>query len=299
MFLRQFQHFTRSLLLIAGVSGLISASFIAAASNLSVDKPRIILDSKKSRDQFRIFNPTAEFQTYRVSVINMQMDENGNINEVEAFDDSAKDFLRVGPRMGKNIAPSQYQNFRVMLKRKNLKEAGEYRAHILMESLLPPVTEGEGSIIVRPNIRYSIPIIVRTGELHAKIGLQELSAEQTENDQLRVTFALTREGNRSVYGKVTATLAGSDAPLFEAAGLGVYTELTKRYFSFTTDKALPTSGELILSFEEDPEYGGTENIEQRFALNNLTIKPFIAQPVVAPPTQETATETGEEDAEPN
>lgn len=297
MFLRQFQHSIRALILFAGISGLVSTSFSSAASNLSVDKPRIILDGKKSRDQFRIFNPTAEFQTYRVSVINMQMDENGNINEVEAFDSSAKDFLRVGPRMGKNIAPSQYQNFRVMLKRKHLKEAGEYRAHILMESLLPPVAEGEGSIVVRPNIRYSIPIIVRTGELHAKIDLQELTAEQTEDDKLRVRFAVTREGNRSIYGKVTARLAGGESPIFEAAGLGVYTELNKRYFSFTTDKNLPNSGELILSFEEDPDYGGTEHVEQRFALAQLTIKPYTAEPAVTTPTIAN-TETAEADAAP-
>lgn len=297
MFLRQFQHSIRALFLFSCFSGLVSTSFFSAASNLSVDKPRIILDSKKSRDQFRIFNPTSEFQTYRVSVINMQMDENGNINEVEAFDDSAKDFLRVGPRMGKNIAPSQYQNFRVMLKRKNLKEAGEYRAHILMESLLPPVEEGEGSIVVRPNIRYSIPVIVRTGELHAKIALQELTAEQTSDDKLRVRFAVTREGNRSVYGKVSATLEGSDTPLFEASGLGVYTELNKRYFSFTTDKNLPNTGNLILRFEEDPEYGGTESAQQRFALQNLTIQPYIAEPTVTAPEDSTV-DAEEADANP-
>ena len=138
---------------------------ISQANTLSVNKPRIMLDAKHNRDEFRIFNPTKEFQTYRLGIIDMQMDELGNINEVESLEHSARQLLRVGPRMGKNIAPDLYQSFRVMLKRKGL-EQGEFRSHILMESLLPPAEENQG-VVVRPNIRYSIPVIIRHGDLNA------------------------------------------------------------------------------------------------------------------------------------
>ena len=249
------------------IFGLMLFPLLASASTLSVSKPRILLDGKHNKDEFRIFNPTTEFQTYRVEFVDMEMDEEGNIKQVESYANSAKSFLRVGPRMGKNIGPEQFQSFRVMLRRSGLKD-GEYRSHILMESLLPPMEAAEG-VTVRPNIKYSVPVIVRYGELNAKISIDNVSISKNSEGVNELSLNINREGNRSIYGTLKLTAPDVSEPLFEARGLAVYTELNSRHVKFPINKEIPQSGVLLLEFVEDPAYGGTESVQLSVPLDPL------------------------------
>ena len=141
----------------------VALSTSVSAANMTLDKHRIILTDQHKRDDLSVFNPTSDFQSYRLTVEDFTMTPQGQLHRSPDFAASAKNMLRVGPRLGRNIAPNNSQKFRVMLKGRNLPD-GEYRSHIVVEALLPPMPADDG-VYARPNIKYSIPVIFRKGQL--------------------------------------------------------------------------------------------------------------------------------------
>lgn len=166
--------------------------------------------------------------------------------------------IRVGPRVDRNIAPNNSQKFRVMLKRKNIAD-GEYRSHIIIEALLPPLTDDAQGVYVRPDIKYSIAVIVRKGQLGAHIDITGVKITTGQNDdktaQLTITFS--RSGQRSVFGNLKAYLKSQPAQLLlETNRIGIYPEISLRQLTLPLKGKQPTAGILVIEFAEDPQYGG-------------------------------------------
>ncbi|MFT4929113.1 MAG: P pilus assembly chaperone PapD [Phenylobacterium sp.] len=231
------------------------------AGTLSVNKPRILMTDKNKRAEFKVFNTSPDIQTLRISLIDKQMDEQGEIITVEGSQTSASDFLRVGPRVGKNIDPKGFQKFRVRAKLSKM-PAGEYRSHLLVESMNPPTEQSKAGISVKPNIKYSIPIIIRHGELNAEVAISnaQLSEKVSDNGEKQTTLAfdMTRIGDRSVYGDFAVyQVTGDETILIKAlVGQAIYTEVEKRQFSIELLTAPPAGSQLKLEFKENPEFGG-------------------------------------------
>ena len=256
------------------MSGMLSVLLMSHATNaaqdaaqnvplMTLDKNRIMLDEKHKREVFRVFNPTSDYQTYRISIIDMAMDEKGTLKEVEQADHSARSFFRVGPRMGRNIPPNISQIFKVMLRKKGI-EAGEYRSHIKVEAMMPPPPEyDEPGIYMRPNFVYTVPVFVRYGDLKVQLGVENIQLSTDDTGKPLLDFDLLREGNRSTYGTLTVTLNGEDVVL-SRPGLAVYNEQTAVHFSLPLQADMPSSGLLNLTFEEDPAYGGDQFIEKQY-----------------------------------
>lgn len=246
-------HTARQLLLIALILPV-----TAQAANMTLSKHRILLDSKNKRDDLMVFNPSEDFQSYRVTVEDFAMSSEGKLLRTADFTASAQSFLRVGPRLGRNIAPNNSQKFRVMLRGKPQTD-GEYRSHIVIEALLPPLPdEGEG-VTARPNIKYSIPVIIRQGQLHASVNINQASIKNDEQNQgqqyLEIDFV--RAGTRSVFGDIKAYIKGQpDKLMLQANSVGIYPEVSERQMRIRLQKELPHSGVLVIEFAENPEYGG-------------------------------------------
>ena len=226
------------------------------ASNMSLNKHRILLDETTRRDDLLVFNPSSDFQSYRVSVEDFIMDDKGQLHRTKAFDASAKALLRVGPRLGRNIAPNQSQKFRVML-RKNNKD-GEFRSHIVIEALLPPLPTDSQGVYARPNIKYSIPVIVRKGSFHATVAISSAKiVTNPNNNQPYLEMNFQRSGNRSIFGNLRAYLQHNpEQILVKANSIGIYPEVEQRLVRLAINNPLPHSGILVIEFAEKPEYGG-------------------------------------------
>ncbi len=242
----------------------------AFAGTLSVNKPRILMTDKNKRAEFKVFNTSAQVQTLRVSLIDKQMDELGGIKTVEVSPTSAADFLRVGPRVGKNIGPKDFQKFRVRAKLKKMPK-GEYRSHLLVESMNPPSEETKPGIFVKPNIKYSIPIIIRHGDLHAKVAISDakLSEKPSENGsensakQTVLSFEMSRVGDRSVYGDFTLyqVTNGKAIELTQLVGQAIYTDTNKRQFAIDLEQPPAKGSQLRIEFKENPEFGGNSQTQ--------------------------------------
>lgn len=245
-----------------------SLAGVANASTLSVSEPRIVMSEKQKRAEFQIFNTADHVQSLKISLIDKVMNEKGEIKTVEFADSSAKDYLRVGPRVGKNINPKAFQSFRIRAK-VNKMPIGEYRSHLLVESMEPPKEETDPGVHIKPNIKYSIPIIVRNGDLMADVSIDSVQVTQIngENgqDQTEVAFNLNRSGNRSVYGDfiLYEVQAGQAIKLKTMPGQAVYTDIEKRRFKTLLNQPLSTGSELKIEFKEDPEFGGDSQTSHR------------------------------------
>jgi hypothetical protein len=122
----------------------------------NLDKYRVVLDQKERRTDLRIYNTSDEFISFRVQLLDMAMNENGEIKPIEDYLYSAKNLVRVSPRMAKNVTPHTYQKFRD--RARGVKEIGEFRTHLLIEELLPPFEGEVTGMIIRPNLRVGAEI---------------------------------------------------------------------------------------------------------------------------------------------
>lgn len=221
-------------------------------AQISLDKTRLLLTEKNVREQLNALNATPEFQSYRVSFVDMKMDEQGQLVVAENFSRSAKPFLRIGPRIGKNIPPSNTQKFRVML-RKKPEQTGEYRTHIALETLLPVPENHEKGVLVQANFKYLIPVIVRYGEPTATASIEHAKFNSDSEGGKSIDFVLAREGVRSIYGDIDIIDPQTKHMLKKQKGFGVYPEVNKAKFSIeVSDIKLPS--EVLLRFSEDPEF---------------------------------------------
>ena len=82
------------------------------------------------------------------------------------------------------------------------------------------------SVKLTPIFGITIPVIVRNGDLDVKVALSDL-AVVPDKDKKKLTFKLTRQGNKSAYGdvKVEYMPAGGGAPVVvgEITRLAVFT----------------------------------------------------------------------------
>ena len=124
------------------------------------------------------------------------MTEEGSIYVVSEEPYSALDFIRFSPKRGE-IQPGERQAIRFALRKPSGLEHGEYRAIVRISSELAP-TEG-GNINLASKLAYSLPIIVRHGEVFVESALVEPSTVM-HNGTLNVQVWVTRKGNRSLFG---------------------------------------------------------------------------------------------------
>jgi hypothetical protein len=170
----QTKRFLKSLL------ALLCLTSVSANAEFNLDKYRVVLDQKERRTDLRVYNTSDEFISFRVQLLDMAMNENGEIKPTEDYAYSAKSLVRVSPRMAKNVTPHTYQKFRV--RTRGVKEIGEFRTHLLIEELLPPFEGEVTGMIIRPNLRMIIPIFIKNGNVDV-----EMRGELRVDDKDQVT----------------------------------------------------------------------------------------------------------------
>ena len=150
--------------------------------------------------------------------------------------------------------------------------SGEYRSHMLIQSLPPEgagrdleVQEG-GDIRIQlvPVLGVSIPIIVRHGKLSSEITLSELdlvkASEQPDSVQL-LTFKINREGTQSVFGDTVVKFKSSKGEELEVGrinGLAVYVpnkSRTMRIPLHAPEGVVLKSGNFHIIYREDADSG--------------------------------------------
>ena len=150
--------------------------------------------------------------------------------------------VRFSPRLV-TLAPGQSQTVRLMLRKKSGTADGEYRSHMMFQSLPDPTatdvknltSENSDSFSIQliPVVGITIPVIVRQGKLGADVSLSgfEIKQANTVKPQSVLSLQINREGNKSIYGDFRVYFTpkgGTPVVIGQVNGVAVYTSLNSR-----------------------------------------------------------------------
>jgi len=237
--------------------GMMTAAVVAAfsfgsepvqaqgAGDLVVSPTRVVLEGRTRSAQLGLVNKGSGTATYRISVVNMQMGEDGSMTEVATPADGqqfAGTLFRYSPRQV-TLEPGASQAIRLLLRKPKDLPDGEYRSHMMLRAVPDAAGQsvestGTGAAVrLIPVFGIAVPIIIRHGKVDYQMSMSDIAfVPATEQESLpKVRFKLNRTGNRSSYGDLTATLnvGGKDVVLSQIFRLAVYTPNESRTVEMT------------------------------------------------------------------
>jgi len=191
------------------------------AAGLLVAPTRVVFEGSRRSAALTLINTGNEVATYRISFIQMEMTEAGQIVEIEedeADGPFADRLIRYSPRQV-TLKPHTPQTVRMRLRKPAELAPGEYRSHLLFRAIpsarssttliesSKPRSDSVVQIELIPIYGLAIPVIVRHGKTAATARLTKLSlrAGLSPADPPILSLQISRDGNRSVCGNVTVT----------------------------------------------------------------------------------------------
>ncbi len=228
---------------IAGCFLLVSFNVFAVAQ-LMVTPTRVVFEGNERTKQITLINNGADSGRFKVSFVRKNMTTEGGVEVIKEGEPGlySDEMVRFSPRLV-TLAPGQSQTVRLMLRKKSGTSDGEYRSHMMFQSLPDAAvtdvnklaSESKGGVSIRliPVVGITIPVIVRQGKLNADVSLSgfELKQSNTVKAQSSLSLQINRTGNKSIYGdfRVYYTPKGGDPIIVgRVNGAAVYTSVTHR-----------------------------------------------------------------------
>lgn len=221
----------------------LAAAWLAlpARAQLLLSPTRVVFDGTMRAAQVDVVNTTSQRAVYRLSLVNRRMTERGeNVAADPPLPEERflGEMVRFSPRQ-LVLEPGASQVVRLSLRKPEGLPPGEYRSHLHIERVADgsdtnSVESAAGTVASQGlQIRLTalvgamIPVIVREGPPAVTLAVRELQlAPAAAGDPPALSFALAREGNRSVYGDVIVThlsgAAGSGVEVARLSGIAVY-----------------------------------------------------------------------------
>lgn len=257
-----------------------------AAAQLMVYPTRLVLEHSQRAGQLEIVNNSARTVTYRITLVNRRMDENGRFLAAESaapgelFADS---MLSYSPRRV-TLAPGAGQVIRLMTRKPAGLAAGEYRSHLLFseqaepqgQSIAPAPAENAADIGVSLTalVGISVPVIMRVGDTAATVTLGNLALSSAAADQpASLSVDVQRGGTQSCYGDLSASFTPAGGVALEIAranGVAVYTPNAVRHVKIPVNlpaDAVLANGTVTVSYRERPEHHGAPAVEASLSLH--------------------------------
>jgi len=233
--------------ILATILAVISALYVTnanAAGQLMVSPTRIVFEGNERTKQVNLINNGSEAGRYRISFVRRKMDEDGRFEDVSENEPGmySDEIVRFSPRQV-TLQPGQSQTVRLMLRKKRDMPDGEYRSHMLFQSLPDPAEtdishladdDSKGMTVqLIPVVGITIPVIVRQGKLSSTVSLSDFELKQanTVKAEQTLSFKIKREGNRSAYGDFRVYFTprnGEPVVVAQVNGVAVYTPLASR-----------------------------------------------------------------------
>jgi len=257
------------------------------AGDLVVTPTRVVFEDRTRGTQVTLANRGSATATFRISLIDMEMDENGEMREAQpGAVQSASQLVRFAPRQI-DIAPGKHQVVRLSLRKPASLADGEYRSHMFFRAV-PPESAGrnvtdetdlqknELRIELIPIYGVTIPVIVRHGQLTMGVDISK-SVHVATSDTLpeHLEIALTRNGNRSAFGDLIATYqpadGGENIIVGRISRIAVYSPNEKRNVIMTLQVpegvTLKKGGQLKVTYQSIETEGGKTLAEKTAPLN--------------------------------
>ena len=214
-----------------------------AQGNLLITPIRVVFEGNKQKEDLNLANIGKDTAIYSISFVQKNMKEDGSFVNIEKADSgqmSAEPYLRIFPRTV-TLAPGEAQVVALQYRRKADMVAGEYRSHLYFrsEKNYKPLGVGNAerdsttlSVQLIPIFGMSIPIIIRTGAVNVSAALSDLKLDSQQNTIQNLKLTIHRTGNISLYGDIIiqyVPVQGKPYQIGRVAGVGVYTDIDKRY----------------------------------------------------------------------
>ena len=191
------------ILFILGLSGISQA-------NLIVTPTRVIFEGRTHSQELTLIHQGDREATYRISFLHYRMKQDGSLEEIKEPKANeqitfADEFIRYSPRQI-TLKPGEKQTVRLMVRKPKDLAPGEYRSHVLFKEIAPPdlgvnVEKGSKgaddksiSFTLIPLFAVSIPVVVRHGNISAKVEIQEARIIEGEGAQRKAEHQGTGEG---------------------------------------------------------------------------------------------------------
>jgi P pilus assembly chaperone PapD len=254
----------------------------AALADLMLYPTRVVFEKNQRTAQVDLINNGTEPATYRITLVNQRMGEDGQFLEVDsaalAGELFATAMVQFSPRQV-TLQPGTSQTVRVMVRKPAELAAGEYRSHLHFEKMpdargassVEPGKEKEIGIVLTALVGASIPVIVRHEVAPANVALSHLELLKNGAAPL-LALQFDRSGDSSVYGDLAVVFTpqgGAGQVVGRAAGIAVYNPNPLRRAKMTL--APPpgvalTRGALQVTYRARPEAGGAVLAEGTLAL---------------------------------
>jgi hypothetical protein len=251
---------------IIGLAALVAAvSTPAQAGGFLLAPTRIFFDGSSRAQELTIMNQSDRTQTYRFRLEDRRLKENGEYDVITDPADpiAASQMLRLSARQV--VVPARASaTVRVLLRKPAGLAVGEVRSHLIVTELPivgAPVIASEASPDITVSITtiygISIPILVRTGELSARVTsvtpTRVVSPERPELENVVVKVDAT--GNRSVFLdlRIVSTRNRRSPPISVAKSFAIYAPLGPRLITLTLnaeETAKARAGNVVLQYQE-------------------------------------------------
>lgn len=254
-----------------------------AQGNLLITPRRVVFEGNKLSQELTLANTGADTAKYTVSFVQYKMTEDGSFVQIEQPEEGqlfADKYLRFFPR-SVTLPPNGSQVIRMQYRKMPDMQNGEYRSHVYFravpnEKLLgeEQVTNDTTSIGIKlvPIFGISIPVIIRNGDLQAKVDLTTINLDLKSDTVPNLTITFERTGDKSVYGDLSvlwAPVQGEPVEVGVVRGIAVYTPNKTRKFKMQLHNAPGVNyskGKLIIKFQAPNDGKAEIYAEKEFLL---------------------------------
>jgi P pilus assembly chaperone PapD len=223
---------------------------VSAQGNLLITPRRVVFEGSKRAVDLNLANTGLDTATYAISLVQIRMKEDGGFETITEPDPGqlfADSYIRFFPR-SVTLGPNEAQVVKVQVVKSNELVAGEYRSHFYFRAVPRQKPLGEEvkiqdtttiSVQLIPVFGITIPVIIRIGESTMKVTLSGLAFQMMNDTIPRLSMALNRSGNMSVYGDLAIDYISTQGKIIRvgiANGVAVYTPNTIRHFQINLNK---------------------------------------------------------------
>ena len=224
---------------------------VMADTGLFFAPMRLEITQEKPVQEIRVTNMSKIARSYRISMENLVMGENGVTSRVDNFDYSAKRLLRFVPRKF-DLQPGERQVIRVMGRYSNKVADGEYHVHLefledvgrrlQVNKVDDADVEGRARMMAEVSYATAVPIVMSKGDVHTELNLDAISLGKDKQGRPQLSLNILREGNGQ--GKVFLGVDYTKGDVVKKAAsrryVPVYREINKREHSFLLDLLEPS-----------------------------------------------------------
>ncbi len=236
-----------------------------AYANITLLPTRIIFEEGSRFAEVTLVNTSGKTKTYEMSWAFFRMQEKGSVykpskTSITDFDPSKYIFFT--PKRV-TLAPHAKQKVKLVLRRPN--EAippGDYHSHLRFAEVQTPQAAGEDlkekKTVVKINVGYTIPVILRSGKPDMKAEIESVSLKRNDNNGLlTLTVPIKRTGGPyAIMGHLFVYHMGADGKkerVGEISNAHLFPEIDKRYIEVPLIKDIH-SGSLHIEFRNhDPK----------------------------------------------